>query len=260
MQLRPDQKQAAITYLVTNCDCWKNKEKVLNSLDDETLIDVLKDVRNRQEDTVIANSVKSGIKIGNEIVKYDSEKKTIVKNACGSGDEEDPEIDEEDHRVPSELVNPKKKVAPSRTTTPTVEKVQNAMTSEQFDQLCINHFGQSAATIKSGMDILTQMEQTKRQNLVKRLVANVHDDERKKVLATNLLKKPISELETMVELLPPQQPTRNRQEPVNLNFLGIGGGPVSGGRVDNAADDTLELPTLNWRELECVSPAFQKKN
>jgi hypothetical protein len=37
MGLSEAQRQSAVSYLVTNCDCWKGKEEVLNSMDDSGL-------------------------------------------------------------------------------------------------------------------------------------------------------------------------------------------------------------------------------
>lgn len=253
MKLTPEQKQMGVTYLVTNCDCWKGKDAVLNGLDDDMIINLLRDVRNRSEDQIIANSVRTGVRVGNDTIKYDPDTKTLTKNACGSGDPEEPMPEDEEDRTPTGMMAGKKKASPQPVPT------GNTMSPQQFDQLCINHFGHPAATVKAGLDVAMQAEQAKRQALVKRLVSNVQSDERKKELAINLLKKPIPELESMIELLPPTQRINNRlNEQPNLNFLGVGGGPAHI-HVDNAADDILETPTINWAEMDGVSPTLLKK-
>lgn len=114
-----------------------------------------------------------------------------------------------------------------------------------------------------------QITQRHVEDMVRKLVANVRDDNRKREIAANLLKKSPTELQAMLELLPPAQaitPVANQQgvqaPQIDFSFLGAGGGPHSM-PVTNAAETPVEvteewMPTLNYAEMVAEQKAGKR--
>jgi hypothetical protein len=88
--------------------------------------------------------------------------------------------------------------------------------------------------------------------VVRQLVANIGDPERRKARGTKLMAKSLGELRELAEMLGPTANAAPADEFAAAfgpaNYLGAGGGPVGNGAGDSAADDLLDLPVMNFRD------------
>ena len=85
---------------------------------------------------------------------------------------------------------------------------------------------------------------------VARIVANVRDPERKRVLTDKYMAKTLNELKDIEELVAPVRNTFVIDREL-ASYLGAGGGPVdnaSGYMSKEEEEDILPLPTINWQE------------
>jgi hypothetical protein len=216
MPLTAEQKTQAVTHLVTNCACWKGKEKVLNELPEEALVGIYND----QVHLAAAQDVFAAVKdlTGNAELTVNAmpaalaaAKKMKKKSNEGCNDNDGDEMTGNTVVVQPKTADEWMAAAPVEIR----EAVTNALS-------------------------ITSEEKTK---LVARLVAGVKDDALKARLTANHLKKPLPQLRDEVAALP--APTTNgrpshllggsgildqlahatpRPEPI---YVGASGGPAS---------------------------------
>lgn len=101
-------------------------------------------------------------------------------------------------------------------------------------------------TVRNALE-LTNQEKAK---LIRRLVANVSDETKRKTLIQNFAKKPLAELRDLASLLPPArqmiptEPTANYQ-----GAAGVVADMVANSRQQLDQEDILIPPTINFKEL-----------
>lgn len=215
-----------IEHLTTNCDCWKGGKDVLANMTNERLAKIVEDFNKKQQALAVVNAAqKSGLTVNGAGL--------LVKNAACDPAEEaaEGEVDEEGNPVAA--APEKKKKEP-----PMVNK-QN-LTPEQVENL------ETAARIT----------QNAKRAIVRQLVANVRDPEKQKRLIANLQKKPLTELEDLLELQGPRRTDNAEEDATSWFFGGAGGAPVHNRRVSEGdaaaldADAEEMMPaTLNYGEM-----------
>lgn len=216
-----------IAFLVTNCDCWKGKEKVLENQEafsDADLAKLKANLEKAKNEEVVANAARAGYKTlfgatdaqltANAMPAFIQEKIDAKKE----GEEEDEE-EEEGKKKPTE----NKKVKPAKQ--PTANEWLATAPPE----------------IKSAVQNAMAIEKAERTKLVERLTANLQGDAKTK-LTTRLQGKPLDELRDLAELLP----TANTQEPDLISVPSFLGAGWAGGPVGNGEPELLDLPVMNW--------------
>lgn len=133
------------------------------------------------------------------------------------------------------------------------------------DQVCKSLFGMTSNEATGTLAVAKKVEQRERFDLVHRLTQNIQNEEVRKSKVTELLKRPTSDLELMVSLLP-ETPVANAQPDETQVFLeryygggsreGAQGGPASPtgnrGQKDDQPDvdgGPRPMPTLNVDDL-----------
>jgi len=230
-------REKVIQYLVANCDCWKDGQKILNGLDDQRLTALVERVKKHKADEVIANSARKGFKVGG---------KSFVFNA--EADEFELVKEEEEEEEEGEK---KEKTENERD-----EKGHGWDEGEEFDerkaafhrmagnkakkQTANQWLASAPAEIQSAVRNAMAIEHRERQFLVEKIVANAGDN--KERVAKRLLNKPLDELQDLASLINPKQ---QAAEP--FSFFGAAAPVVANqSRID--PDDVLALPVINWKK------------
>jgi hypothetical protein len=96
-----------------------------------------------------------------------------------------------------------------------------------------------------------EVNRQRKLEIVRQLVSNVSSGKQRKVIGDKLMKKPISELQEMLALMPPVQnhAAATANEDDGAIYLGANGGVFNrGGPADFDKNDILPIPTLNFGE------------
>lgn len=267
------QKEAAmptraenVAYITANCACMKGKEAVLNDSDNFTDEEVNRLRLNAEADKVngiVANKLREGVTVNGQQVQLDDEGYLTV-NAFGKppGAEDDEDGDE----MP---MKGKKKATcnttPSNGVTTTVNPPINV------EEAVANHFRKLtpeqwiAMAPPQVQELLANARETvtdARRQLVEKLVANVADPEKKKLLVNRFGKMTLEQLKERFEEMSMLAPAANAYGQFSvaqgwdpnppITFDGASG--VVGNQGDGAAnsdnweDQPLVPPTLNWEE------------
>jgi hypothetical protein len=260
-------KKALVSWLTTNCDCWKGSEAVLNGMSEEALKKVHADAkrlhtvnvivansRGKKAPRVVVNADGGGEVAGVSIadladlfqittdpktdpVGFTKELKASLEGALAKlSMDADPE-DVADKGADEAVENPDgTPVAMSATPTGNRRK---AMTANQW-------LATAPPEIQSAVKSAMEIERAERTRLVRQLTANVADDGKRKKLWAKFMAQPVDELRDLVSLLPAQ--AREQPEPV-ANYFGATGVADAPAQTEEDARDYLPVPTVNYAEL-----------
>jgi hypothetical protein len=236
-------KAQLVSWLTTNCDCWKGADKVLNTMEDDQLKKLKVNAEKAHEDAVVVNAVRSKLKAAgatdddltaNEMPAFIEEKiedKKKAKPAAGSADGENPEP-EEDEEVTMEDDVPK----PTGNRKVTLKQMLANASPEE----------------KAVWDTAVRINNEAKKSLVRRLVANVQNPEVRKKLVANHMKKTVEQLELEVQAIPTANVSRDDDgETPSLFFPAFAGefvGNRRGSSQGTDETDILDLPTVNQEE------------
>lgn len=230
-------KAEIVQYLTTNCDCWKGAEKTLNSLDEEQLKKLKANaetgaVYKQAAETLqlVANSAGAPKDISlNAIPAFI--KKKMAKN---EGEEVmEGEVDAEG--------NPIKK-APPVVPAPAANQAKVPTTLAEFEALM-------PPEAKAIWNTAKQITDNEKARVVAALVANCKDPSARKAAADVYNRVDLEQLRPLLAAVPqPQQQVQNSNQPAFTNFFGAAPAADLGTNRDSAADDILEIPTVNWAE------------
>ncbi len=245
MKLTVEQRKAHEGFLVANCDCWKGKQAVLNTLPDDVVDGLVKNEKSRAESVLVVNAVKNGIDVGNGLTaRYDAEAKRFTFNAqdviatggesVQAGGEEGNEQEEEgdlDSAKVAQVGDAKVKSKPT-----------------------INGWLASAPDeVKEVVANALQVRDAEIKKLIGFLTANVKDEATKKRLVANYATMKLPVLRDMAAALPSHvRPLVNAER-----IEGRRPNPIYGARpqvedhdVTANAQDILPMPTFNWETDE----------
>lgn len=223
-KLSDNDRKAAVDFITANCDCWSDPDdaKTLNALSDDKLVKLKTSVTASQEKDAVINAVKD--KFGKELT-VNAMPAALAKAAKAKEDAADKGADDDE-----EDASGKKKAT----------KNQKTLTPEEWFEL-------APPDIQSAVRNAMERDKQDRMALIGRIVANRTDPNDRKARAEKLMTVKVEELREMVKDLGPSPATRNgEREPLPL-YLGAAGSATTTNR-DDAADDILELPTVNWKE------------
>lgn len=223
-------KNEAITYLTTNCSCWKDKEKVLNGMDDEFIKDQVKQAK--ESETL--NSLREDLEIPDDVA-LDATKLSahLVANAAKVAEVTDEEEDAEDEDMEEEEET--EDVAPP----PYFQKKKKGPpmppTANFADFLKLPAEQRLTANELEAIEFANRIKNDVRRQLVTNIV-NVlgKTPEKKKILSerygkmtVNALREKWEELEEAGLTRPQVQTTNQSEVDTLLDFSGMGGGIVA---------------------------------
>lgn len=227
-------KKQMVAALTANCDCWKGEEETLNKLSDDKLKKLVENFKRAGTLEKVAEAASAGFRDGNNTFVFNADKGTFVKNAFTPKDDTKCAEDDEECKAKEKE---KEKVAANQQQKPaTLQEWEASMPAEA----------------RATWNAAKKVERSERQRLVKKLVANIEEPERRQEVGNKLLKKSVDELEELVSLLPPKQANNSRIDPDDeddddeMDFSGAASGPVG-----NANDYPVELePVSDWSWVE----------
>lgn len=209
-----------VSWLTTNCDCHKGKEKVLANQDNYSDEELRK------------------LKLNAE--KAMKNAKFVANASTDNPDEESDENDDDADTEQAETHDGKKGIKG-----PKPPVVKN-MTLADFEKAM-------PASAKAIWNAAKEVEQAERSRLVSIITANMQDETRKEVLTNRLMNRDKTSLDEIRDLASaiPQRPTRNQfaphAQPVANYF---GSQPYQPTPTNNSGiDDILELPTINYADI-----------
>lgn len=199
-----------VSWLTTNCDCHKGKDKVLANKDNYSDEELLKLKTNAE--TAMKNA-------------------TLVANAKLASNAEVPVEEEEEEDEEEDMPFKGKKKAP----------MVNSLA--QFE-------ASMPPAAKAIWNSAKEVEQSERLRLTSIITANISDVARKQVLTNKLMDREKTTLDDLRDLASaiPQRQVRNHQV-VIPNYFGNQPGAQQTQTNNSNLDDVLELPTLNWEEI-----------
>ena len=230
-QESPMTKKDAITYLTTNCSCWKGEEKTLETFTENKLKEFVEQDKLAKEHQIVANAVTGvlddlGVEVAaNEMPAFLKKKIAGKPGASAPVEDDEEEDDEEDEPA----MNKKKPVANYR-----------PKTAEEW-------LDTAPPEIQSAVRNAMAIESRQKRALVEQLTANVKDAKRKAAFVTNLTKKDLGELSDLLALRGDPTPAVN--EFVSPVYFGAAGAAPPTVNVDYDRNDFLPLPTINYAEL-----------
>lgn len=229
-------RDQTITWLVANCDCWKDGKDTLNTLKDDQLAKLKAAAEKTGVAVAVANKAMSGVKIGEATLVFNAERGDfVVRNADGEEcDPEDAECKKREKEEATENAAPKPPPKPPK---PQPQPQPKPLTEKEWLET-------APPAIREAVRNAMRIEADERTKLIRHLTANVADETARKNLAARLSTKPLDELRDYVNMLPP---VVNREQETQTwahqpDYFG-----AAGAVVDNAGEqEVLDLPVMNW--------------
>lgn len=217
-------KGELVSWLTTNCSCYKGKDETLNKMDDDTL-KILKD-------QVTSN-------------KELNDKLTLVTNECDGMKKKMADMDEEAEKKKKTTTN----------SNPATPKEPKNMTDAEW-------LASAPAGVQAMIANYQAAEQARKQSIVAGLVANLGTDDQKKQATEYLMKMDEPALNMLATVnaanvtAASKAPTANALPAATSHPLGAfflpAGGPVSAPTANATREPKnpkpLEIPTVNWAE------------
>lgn len=228
--------QATISWLTTNCDCWKGKDTVLANLGEEELSRIKTNEEGTRTLVLVTNSLKeAGLPVDKPLTGE------VIANHFKS---------QTDAAVKKAVEDTKK------TTTNTgdkpVEITQEMLTNalkgmKEGDVLAL--FPTLNTAVKTAQGVIDE----KRYEIMRQLVANVSDQKEKERKLLLLKDKTLPVLNEMLEFAVINTPEKPKDDQASFlaNFFGQAGGPsdrTQAGQVLNRADILPTAPEFSFND------------
>jgi hypothetical protein len=256
-------KPQIVTWLTTNCDCWKGAGKVLNTMDEPQLNKLKANADKTKTLELTANAfVQVARKLGapgdleinampaymeKKMAEKEEEVASADENAGGSTDPK-PKTEEEitaEDDVPPPVKNNRGNVLPAKK--PTANGAPKKMTIQEW-------LGQMPPEAQPVWNTAVELNNSVKQAAsakLKGLIANEGDPRRKHRMQLALNSGDVAKMQEVIELVGPTQNANSAQarEQVALYFPGLFGdqSPVQN-RAATDGEDVLDLPTINQDE------------
>jgi len=271
MPLTAEQRSGIITYLTTNCDCWKGKDDptILNGLSDDKLVTLKNNSDVARQNSMVANSLKEGFeddknvyKLNPQTNKFEATPKTNPADAGLVDNVDFSQLQAGDvvERVLNSQGQPKFKIVKKNPTQQT--QTQNATSKPQTEQ---EWFASAPPRVQQVFTNALEAEAREKTALVERLTANISDLAAKAAAVAVYNKMSAADLRPLAaSVVTNQQDQLNNggMNPHLVSFFGSGGIPVptgnSGGQqtVNDRTDDFKEAPVYN--DADMASPYLLK--
>lgn len=256
-EVEPMNKGQLVTWLTTNCDCWKGADKVLNTMDEEQLKKLHANATVAQQNQLAVNSFTEAFKdvAGKDLTVNDmtpAQMKAMASQAkkpapAGPGDNPEPDEDDQVTQEPGNAAP----AYPPQQKQPTGNSKKGSPTMKFEDLLAA-----APPEYRAAFDTAQQITNQLKTQLIGQLTANAGNDEVRKVAATAYSKLGIPELQAMVAAMP-RQPVANQQvaaaTPAPTLFFPGGFANPSDSRqpvTNEDRDDILDLPVINQTDWE----------
>lgn len=216
-------RDKVINYLIANCGCWEEDDReVLNNFPDEKLESLKTHV---EQHVQLTNNAKPPKKVTAADLTDNELQAELDRRTAPTGN-----TSSQDNKTRESITD--KEVA----------DIVNSAKVKTYD----DWMKEAPAEIKEVVENARKLQDNQKLDLVKRIVANSKAPEEKlEVFTRNLLKKPMEELQEMVEILPQSQPERQTVP----SYFGASVPPTINLTAEEE-DDYLDSPVINWQEWQ----------
>lgn len=240
MPLSADQRNELVTYITTNCDCWKGDDApaILNGMTDDRLTKVKQGVEKAKREEAVANAARKGFMDGDKGYTYDATRGTFVRNVDNSPP---PQIAPP---VPSSAVAPSVPTAlpvpaiPAVNTLPTQPTQPPSMSQWMADP-------NIPLEVKNIISNATNVLNREKEMLINQLTSHL-PEQQKKEMGALFANKSVDELRALTMLLPQRGPQQVVLPP-ELSYLAASV-PATNTRPSLDQDDILPLPVMAWED------------
>lgn len=254
-------REQTITFLTTNCDCWKGKEKVLankEAFTDDDLSKLKANAEKSKTDALVANAAAKGFKSGNRVFKLDAASGKFVANAYKK--ECDPEMEDCEDMAKKPAANGfDGKDADGHGCEEDDDDCRAAVAIKQREgtnnqrkapMTEAEWYAAAPPSIRERDQFAKRLVENQKQQMVARLTAHIADPTRRQQLTANLLKKDLTDLQERVDLLPPvanDEQTFAASAPL---YFGDVGNPTANRKDDS--DNVLPTFAFNFEAPQKV--------
>lgn len=244
-------READITWLATNCDCWKGPGdlETLNMLSDDKLA-TLKDVA--RHSLAEKYALRRGLKVGKKHYtwnaatgRFDTKKvvKAGVEYAGGddtedeynvNADDEDYDSDEEDD-MDEDDEDVAKRFRGMKDT-----RNRATMNMQQWES-------SMPPEARRVWNLAKSVEANTRNTLIQQLIANVYGDKERQLLYNTLKDKSMQELQVLANLVPPSV-GYGTPDFIPQSYVGASVPAHNRATTNDSESDILPLPTINFSE------------
>lgn len=197
-------REAAIVWLVANCDCWKDGRAALEQLPDDRLEKLRAGALRAREAEEVANAAREGLVVNGQKYAWDAQKKQLA-------------------------ADPAQPAAPAPAPAPAANAARPPATMREW-------LAQAPPEGRRVWDRLVENDRRHHEALADRLVANAASPEAAQAARAAYLKMDPRDLEAVLAAMPP--PAEPAAGPAAAPFYwGAGGGPPAA----NARDDSQNL-------------------
>lgn len=230
-----------VSWLTTNCDCWKNKEEVLKNDKVFTDEDLKKLKNNAERLTLTVNTLKEvgetfGLAKNATLDDLKTHAKSMKDKADKMMDDEDDE--EEDKGNKGKKMKNNKEV----TANSVKEYISSLSDKERLDLI-------GSPTINELVKVAKETVDEKRVEIMKQLTANISDEKEKKAKLLKLKDKSLPQLKELLEFatVNAAEPPKDDNETFLANFFGAQGADPAINRKGKGGYDKNDIlpPTLN---------------
>lgn len=222
MKLTKEQRQQKIKYITANCSCWKRQgdDAILNTLNDEKLLDIEKDAQKEVKTQEIQQAAKAG---------FTADQVTELGNLIQQGIKT--VLQTQDGKMPWERN--------AETTTTEVARAAETVTANEY-------LASAPPEIRSALATSMRINQQHKDGLINRIIGNEQDQAKRTAHHARLNLKTVEQLEEIVSYIPVvNQSPLSYQVP---NYLGAGVLVNSNSRDEEVEDqeDTLVMPKIEY--------------
>lgn len=190
MPLTAEQRAAAVGFLTANCDCWKGHEATLNEMADGLLARLRATAETHANNALVANAVKAALG-GDAPASPEGIAAVVNEKLCDpAGGKKKPAADD-DYTDPADVAANRRTAADSN---PANKGTPMGMTE------ALEKYG--TPEDRAVWNAAKRVEKREKLEIVRRLVANISDPDRRKARGNALMREPLGRLEDMLELIP----------------------------------------------------------
>lgn len=222
MALKPEEKEAIIKDLTANCECWKgpNDATLLNSMPDDKLTELQKDMKNKHHAFTVANAAIKG---------FSDSDGNVFKLNPANGKWEQKAAEKTQQVQTGNAGNPFAAVTqPATQNTQTQQPVPRTMSADEWWKTAPDGVRE---TYNESREIVNR----EKERLIDRLVSHLPEGERE-MHRQRLVNRSVKDLESDLAMLPKASPKR---ETTSVN---------SNREEEQFEDDMLTPMTMNWEK------------
>lgn len=244
MKLNDKQRGELVDNLVANCDCWDEDDReVLNEFSDDKLTALAEKLCGNDGDGGSGDGVQNRGTKSMSFADMDDEElenlMTEVKNIMDKRKKKKGDVT--GNSGGGSAGNDSERVYNALREYESREGQQKPLTDEEF-------IANAPPGVRAMLERMMDLEAKEKAQVIRKITANVADEDERKRYEKRLAGKELSELNDIAALIP-EKPSRQQAPPV---YFGSAFGPAANANYpeqDDDPDDILPMPVQNWAQI-----------